>query len=146
MVTRQKIMSDARELLGSRWVHQGRNPPHAIDCGGVVVYIAKKNNLSLFDVTGYGRRPIRTEFEEMFLRGGAIRIPLSEASYGDIILTKIKTFPSHCGIMCRVMDRGGWRPTFIHAYAPYRKVIESPYDNFWKSLTWGALRFPGVED
>lgn len=145
MTTRDKIVADARELLGVPWVHQGRTL-HGLDCGGVVVYVAKKNGLSDFDVTAYGRRPTSDEFIRLFSAGGAIPIQLRHAKHGDIIVTAIKTFPSHCGILGRVLDRGGWRLTLIHAYAPYRKVVESPYDEFWKEKAWGAFRFPGVNE
>jgi cell wall-associated NlpC family hydrolase len=142
---RMKLVKTARSLLGVKWVHQGRTV-HGIDCGGVIVYTLEQNGLMEPDSPTYGRRPREYEFVHTFIRNGAVRIPTHSAIFGDAVLMRIATFPGHCGIITPSRPDGSGPRMFVHAYAPYRKVVESPYDDYWISKTWGAFRLPGVPE
>ena len=134
----------ARTWLGVKWVHQGRTRA-GIDCGGLLYVVADELGLDPVDTAGYGRRPTGDDFEQMILLGGAYKIPREDLRPGDIIATKVVTFPSHAGIVGANTKSYGAPLTLIHAYAPARKVVEGPLDDFWFKRIWGTYRIKGVE-
>lgn len=142
---RMKVVAMARSLIGVKWVHQGRTL-HGLDCGGVLIYSLVQLGMMDMDEPAYGRRPRDYEFVNKFKRHGSTRIPRGVATIGDAVLMSVATFPGHCGLLTPERPDGTGQLFFVHAYAPYKKVVESPYDDYWKSKTWGAFRLPGVPE
>jgi len=129
MITPQDVVTTAREYLGVRWHHQGRN--HAgVDCIGLVVIVAKRLGLIDFDVHGYGRIPdgnrLRSEL-------GRLMVPVYESAPGDVILMRFADEPQHVAI---ATDKG-----IIHSYAQIRKVVEHCVDGIWERRIVASYRF-----
>ena len=133
MATGQDVIEVAREYLGVRWHHQGRNCV-GIDCIGLVFAVAHRLGLSTYHTADYGRLP----------DGQCLRRLLAEhmdftivTQPGDVLLMRIEKQPQHVGIMT---DIG-----IIHAYVQARKVVEHRIDDVWRDRIIAAYAFRGIQ-
>ena len=132
MTTRQDIVTTAREYLGVRWHHQGRNCA-GIDCIGLVIAVTQRLGLSDFDTADYGRIP-----DGARLRAG-LDLQLDRVAVwqpGDVLLMRFEQNPQHVAI---VTDIG-----IIHAHVMMRKVVEHGLDDTWRKRIVGAYSFRGI--
>jgi len=139
VITREQILSAARECLGTPFHHQGRVCKAGLDCIGLMVYIAKKLNLFFYDNTTYSREPMPgiliPELEKVLTR-----VSPEKMKAGDVLvfwMNKKTKFPQHIGICT---DRG-----MIHTWAGVKKVVEHKFSDRWKERLLYVFRFPGVE-
>lgn len=145
MVTRRDICERARyyERLGTRWRHQGRNE-RGIDCVGLLIVIARDLRLVEpdWDYNNYPRKSHPITFLEKF-HEFMDRLPTkASARPGDALIITAGLSVSHTGIIMPP-DRG-W-PTFIHASAAFKKVVEAPLTG-WAKNARIAFAFKGIED
>lgn len=128
------VYAEAQGWLGVRWLHQGRTRL-GIDCAGLVLVVGQSLKLLPGDlnVSNYSRDPTSLEFLQMFSRH-MDRVPLLQATAGDILVFRQRRYPCHCGIL-------GDGEKFIHAYALRRKVVEEYLTDEWLSLRVAAFRF-----
>lgn len=144
-ITRTQIADEARKLIGTPYIHQGRSVESGIDCVGVIVVVA--NNLNYwdgFDYIEYHSRPdpavllreMRDKFDE---------ITVEESQEGDIILLRLPkdAEATHVGILVK----GLYEMTLIHALRDQTTamVVEEPYRRRKKYGVCG-FRFRGVKD
>jgi cell wall-associated NlpC family hydrolase len=134
VITGQDIVNDAREMLGVRWHHQGRNE-YGIDCIGLAIYIAKKRGLSDYDETGYGRLP---ESKRLWLALNAQMDRVKEMQPGDLLLMRFEIEPQHVAFYTG--------DSIIHALTQARKVVEHPLDQLWLSRVVAIFRFRGLSN
>lgn len=139
-VTREQIVAEAREWLGTRWQHQASVKGLAADCIGLVRGVALNLGLlndpeQLRPWMDYGRIPDGAK-----LRQGLDRfmqpVDPAQSMLGDVLLMRFERQPQHVAI---VTDVG-----IIHAYAAARRVVEHGLDAQWRSRIVGAYRWPGV--
>lgn len=135
MTTRADIVAEARQWLGVRWHHQGRNRA-GIDCIGLAIEVAHAFGLSRFDITDYSRQPDPVMMRAL-LAEHMDAIAVASALPGDLLLMRFERDPQHVAIMT---DTG-----IIHAYAQARKVVEHRLDSQWKARIVGAYRYKGIE-
>ncbi|WP_241239021.1 C40 family peptidase [Burkholderia stagnalis] len=135
MVTRADFVAEARTWMHTPFKAQGRIKGVGVDCGGLVVCVAKHFELTQFDVTGYRLRmgPALVAYCEEHMQ----RIPIEWAEPGDVLLFAWNGKPSHIAILTE-------RDYIIHAYAPNREVVEHRLDGIMRSLIFRAYRVPGV--
>lgn len=132
MCTKHDIVIRAREYLGVKWHHQGRN--HAgIDCAGLVICVAHDLGISNFDVTGYDRTP---SGQKMRIMLDANMDRVKDYEPGDVLFMCFEKEPQHLAI---VTDLG-----IIHALAQTRCVVEHRLDSVWKSRVVGAYAYRGL--
>ena len=144
---RQQIVKLARSMLGTRWRHQGRDPVHGIDCGGVIVWVGWERGYipREWDVTRYGRAPDGRSLAQAL---SVYAIPKDWADWkpGDIVLLRQLrgNWPTHMGILT---DHGG-TPYMIHSLVthPARRVVETVFAGFWRSAMVGVYMYKGVPD
>ena len=140
--TRAQIVTAARSYLGTRYVHQGRNPATGLDCAGLLyaVCVAMGSPPERPVAAAYPRRPDgRTLIRE--LETHLVRIPAAEAGPGDVLLFAYRvhpvglatTDPTHLGIL----GDGG----LIHASNARGRVVEEPLGD-WRAIPCRAYRFP----
>lgn len=141
MITRQAIIDEARTWLGVVWRHQGRDR-NGIDCGGLLIGVAKALGASDYDIGNYGKQPDAQNFLRHLEAWGGRRIPLGGALPGDVIAFRDGPFPCHCAI---VTETGGVRH-MIHADRRLKSVVEEPITREWLANRVAAYRFPGVAD
>lgn len=65
MVTREDFVNEARRYIGVKFSHQGRNPSFGIDCGGLVLLVARAFRLSELEELGYASFPTDGRFERL---------------------------------------------------------------------------------
>jgi cell wall-associated NlpC family hydrolase len=132
-MTRDDIVAAARQYLGIRYHHQGRNRS-GMDCAGLIVCVARDLGIALLDQTGYSRVPNGGSLRRA-VEGQAVRV--ATAQPGDILLMRFDGDPQHLAIMT---DHG-----MIHSYAQARRVVEHRIDAEWAKRIVAAYQFPGVE-
>jgi cell wall-associated NlpC family hydrolase len=142
MGVRDRIVEEARAMVGTRYLHQGRLPRSGdnlggIDCCGVPIVIGNKLGLIDFDITDYSRQADYGKFfgyfEEVCDR---VEIPRS----GDIVTLNFED-NLHCGILVFEVDK----IFFIHSSLKWGAVREHEKDRRWLDKCIGFYRFPGVE-
>lgn len=135
MTTRQQIVDEARDWLGTRWFHQGRSRA-GVDCIGLVIRVAHALGLSTFDTADYSRQPDPVRMRAL-LDEHMTKIPVASAQIGDMLLMRFEKEPQHVAI---VTDLG-----IIHAYAQVRRVVEHRLDSVWRARVVAAYQFKGIE-
>ena len=142
MVTRAQVVAEAREWLGTRWMHQQSLKGVACDCIGLVRGVAAQVGLTPPDFeqwpevrqfAGYSRRPdgrLLTALDLFMERN------TGPAQIGDVLLLRFDANPQHVAI---VSDIG-----IIHAHASVRRVVEHRLDSVWQGRVVAAYSFRGL--
>jgi cell wall-associated NlpC family hydrolase len=138
---RNDVVEEARNWIGTRWRHQGRNE-YGIDCAGLIIVVASKFGLQDTNPVNYPRRTNGDMFVTYFEAAGMVRIPYEDRLPGDVILTQDHGLPCHCGFLS--MKHGVEH--YLHGYALRRKVVEEPFDPYWKDRMTHVMRFPKIEE
>lgn len=64
-VTRQDLIEAARRWRGIKFSHQGRSRKTGLDCGGLILVIARELGLSKLEELGYAAFPNNGRFEKL---------------------------------------------------------------------------------
>lgn len=142
MTTREQIVAEAREWIGTRWQHQAAIKGVATDCIGLIRGVGAScgrlpHNLhqlpEVAEFLGYGRTPDGRlpRFLDLFFD------KTSDPQPGDIPLMRFTGEPQHVGILS---DKG-----IIHAYAQVRKVVEHRMDAVWTGRVVAYYTWRGLE-
>lgn len=132
---RQDIVDTARQYLGVKWKHQGRNPESGLDCLGLIVQVAKDLGMNPHDPVDYTKAP---DGKRLMAELNTQLTLVINYQVGDILLMRMGTNPQHLAI---VTETGG----IIHSYANIRKVVEHPLDDEWKRKIVAAFAVPDAE-
>lgn len=150
MATRQQIVTEAREWIGTRFHHQAAIKRVGCDCAGLVrgvgiacgVYPA--DLMSSPEAMPY--KAHRPNLMTNLLKEGcdfvAMPIDFADAKPGDFVLMRFDGVARHLGILGD-SQYGGF--TLIHAYVSMRKVVEHQLDKVWTDRIMAAYAYPGVE-
>lgn len=131
-----EIVTSARTRIDVPYRHQGRGLK--LDCVGLLIDVARELGLTDFDTTAYGRRPNVEEFTRFMRESGCTRLPMEQLAHGDILRMAYDKWPVHTGIFVQ-NDRGF---SVIHAFLPYRKVVEEELtEQIWARVN-AVWRFP----
>lgn len=137
-MTRQQIVTVARNYLGTPFHHQGRLKGKGIDCLGLIVCVCRDLGFDPIDATNY---PWRTDSNLLQQNLGTQLVKVDEAEVGDVMLfwAYDRNIPTHLGFKT---DKG-----LIHAYAHSgaKKVVEIGLDQWWLDRFVAAYQIPGVE-
>lgn len=114
-----EIVQAAREWIGVRWAHLGRNK-YGLDCVGLIIKAGEGAGARVVDIDVYPRRPDGTLITR-FRRQG-IETPVKDSRVGDVLVFTMGRAPCHAGVLA--WHEG--RYTVIHAHAHRRKVMEEP--------------------
>jgi peptidoglycan DL-endopeptidase LytE len=115
-----ELVADAAELLGKPYVWGGQTPEVGFDCSGFIVYLFKKQGISL-------PRTVATIWN--------VGTPVSSLAVGDIVFFDIdQSGPSHAGIY--IGNR-----QFIHSGSSTGVTISSLDNSYWKARYFGAKRY-----
>jgi len=141
-ITPREIVESARAALGTPFRHQGRSAGRALDCAGLIVHVANRNNFAISDREAYPELPngeLEAVLAQHVAAGVIHRIALPEMQPGDVVLMRFEKEPAprHLGIL-------GYDNTLIHAWAITGKVCEHLIDAAWLRRIVGAWRFSGV--
>ena len=136
-MTRDDIITAARDCLGTPFVHQGRIPGRALDCAGLIVAVAQSIGVEYVDQTGYSRSPSGGLLEAA-LDGqpGIMRIAPADRAAGDVLLMRFSGDPQHLAILAGT--------TIIHAWEAPGLVCEHDLTDLWGRRIVRVYRFRGL--
>jgi NlpC/P60 family putative phage cell wall peptidase len=143
MSSAERIVLEARDWLGTPYVHQASTRGAGADCLGLVrgvwrgVFGAEPE-----DVPPYTADWSEPQRDEILWRGAARHLqqkPIAEAAVGDVLLFRMRSssVAKHLGIQSEI----GALPRFIHAYSGHG-VIESPLSRPWARRIAARFAFP----
>lgn len=119
----------ARGWVGVRWRHQGRSRA-GVDCGGLLVMAMRDIGRDMLDKRAYGRVPKDGWLEAAMIANFGAPQGADALGVGSVVVMHFGAGQAdHVGIIGAHPD-GGWR--LIHAYAPWRKVVEHRLDDVWR--------------
>jgi cell wall-associated NlpC family hydrolase len=145
MVTRTKVVEQARSWIGTPYHHQARLKGVGVDCIGLIIGCAWELGLidPSFDIRGYTKNPDGCLME--LARQHMVEVPAESMQIGDVIVLSLITEPQHFGILGNYRHGG---LSIIHAYGAGREscVIETRlmFTTVFKLASIFAL--PGVTD
>ena len=142
MTTRQDVIKETREWIGTRYKHLGRVKGVSVDCVGLIIGVGRALGLSGFDTADYSQLPDPVVMKK-HLDNELIRIELSEAQPGDILWIKWIQSPQHVAIISGRDDEGNQK--MIHAYAEIRRCAEHAISELWRQRVVAAYKYKGVE-
>jgi len=142
------VVDEARQWIGTPWVHQARTRGLGCDCvglvGGVAVALGAVHARwweQEFDLLhgGYaqtpGRQMLRAACDKYMDRvAGA-------AQSGDVMLMRFGPEPQHLAIYARSDDGA---ETMIHAYSPAGRTVEHRINSAWKARIVAVYRLRGI--
>jgi len=130
MSTPADFIAQARALVGTPFMHQGRSR-EGLDCIGLPVLAAQlAGDIDVsWDRTNYPPDPIGWLQPALELRLERV----TTRQPGDILLMRFGQEPQHVGIWTGA--------TMIHAYSRAEKVIEHRLDDRWEKHVIATYRF-----
>lgn len=137
-MTADDIIRTARDVIGARFRHLGRDPANGLDCAGLIVHVAKELDIVHDDLPVYPRLPSGGLLESMLDAQPELERVKGRPNAGDILLMRFGGDPQHLAIL--TADN-----TIVHAWAIARKVCEHDLTDEWRRRIVRAYRFRGVE-
>jgi cell wall-associated NlpC family hydrolase len=135
MIDPEMIVREARKLIGTPFVHQGRAPGAGIDCGGLVVVVADVCGYESKDVPPYSGQPESVDTEAA-LAEFCDEIHVDAAEPGDVVTFLGSNYGSKKAThMAILSDRG-----MIHAWDTARRTIEHAVTKGWQARIHKAFR------
>lgn len=140
-VSKELVVAYAREAIGTPTGHQKRLLGKALDCVGVVLYVADQIGMDVSETANYGRIPNPAEMRAQIDKH-LIRVPITQLQIGDVVWLSVEQDPQHLGIIADYYFGTGF--SLIHAQnaAGVNKVVEHRLDSTWKARIRAAWRFP----
>lgn len=144
-MTRDQIVSAARLLIGTPYLHQGRvpGPQGGTDCIGVPVMVAwmRKIKPLSWNVTGYRRIPDGHSLMARLRAEMGDEVGQEDMQAGDLAVFDWGRYPHHVGIV-GAYHLGGL--SLIHADNVSGKVVEQRLVVAPPIRFVAAFQFPGV--
>lgn len=140
---RAAILAEARELIGTPWVDEGRLKGVACDCIGVPVLVGRARGFVTGEIgdRAYGRLPHGGQLERE-MEKHLDRVPDGEMLAGDVLLMKWRREPMHLGILGNYRHADFTAPfSLIHAALEFGKVVEHRLDEAWAARIVSAWCF-----
>ena len=137
MVSRQQVVTAARQKLGAAFRHQARGP-EAYDCVGLVIKVAHELGLSDFDSKAYTRAPDPVEMREA-LEANLDYVRFCSVLPGDVLWFRAPE-PQHLAIVTQVEPM-----QMVHAFARVSRVVETGVDRFWRGRLVACFRYRGLD-
>lgn len=152
MVCRADLIAEARKYIGAKFGHQGRRRD-VLDCGGVILMVAREKKISELEVLGYASFPNNGRFEEI-LRENTIDLEFEssfphnfsgeELKPGDLISFDYQNDEGirHIAFVTKWDGRSYW---IIHA-TPIYGVAEMPLRHPFSKAKLRGWRIPNLTD
>lgn len=142
--SRAAVVAEARTWLGTKWVHQHRTKGVGVDCGGLVIGVARVLGLVApdMDVNHYARVPDGTSLLA-HCDAWMQRIAVDTIQPGDVLVLRFDTDPQHLAIVADYVHGG---LSIVHALdrAGSGSVIEHRLDPANRARVVAAYSLPGV--
>lgn len=132
------IVRVAKSYVGTPFHHQGRLPHVGLDCGGLLVAIARELKLPVaYDQPNYRMLPDGTFMQR--IAENLDSIPREEVLAGDVgcFWFADPRYVHHCGVFTDV--------GLVHTYTAAGKVVEHAFDFEWENRLDSCWRFRGLD-
>lgn len=136
-VKTNKLIENARSMIGAKWVHQGRSEKE-VDCAGLIAVAAKKAGFNIVDDLRYGRFPDQNYLLEVLKKNGLKIIPKSKAEPGDLFVARYGGNAQHLMLFSKFEND---KIYCIHADSSAGKVVEHPFNKRLFNHICFCLRF-----
>ena len=138
-MTLDRILTAARQCLGTPFRHQGRRVGVGLDCAGVAVHVATQLGHEVIDLPAYGRTPAHGQLEALLEAQPCLRLiddlPCgAKARPGDLLLMRFASDPQHLAILTD-------QQTIVHAYESVGACCEHRLSPTWASRIVRVYRF-----
>lgn len=152
-MTKELFIKEARKYIGTRFAHQGRNIKVGIDCGGLILIIARTLNLSDLEYLGYADFPNNGKFEELLTEHADYlnfeskyphRFDGTEFTPGDLLSYDYNNGEGtrHLAIVTHWDGKRFWVIDAIPEYG----ISEHPFSHPFSMATVKAWRVRGLTD
>ena len=142
---RNRIITEAREWIGTPYHHQAMVKGVGCDCAGFVVGVGIRTGaLSMTDkeiasYSGYGRIPnpnyMRKNMERFLFE-------IDDPKTGDIVLIQWRhNMPMHLAILSEYKNRR----TIIHSYRDSGGVVEHNFNDLWDNKVHSFWRYGEID-
>lgn len=146
MTTHAQVVAEARDWIGTPYIHQASLKHVGADCIGLIIGVARCLGMPLATVfdrdvrfKGYGRPPnprLLLQACDIYLD----RIEIEQALPGDIALGRVEIDPQHFGILSSI------DPLYIiHSYTQVGKVTENGVNEKMQKYVLRMYRYKGIE-
>jgi NlpC/P60 family putative phage cell wall peptidase len=137
MISRTEVIAEARRWIGTPYQHQARCLGAGVDCGGLVLEVARALDVFHAEYSDYGQLPhkglIRALCDRHLER-------IDEAEPGCVLLIAFLPGPGQEQHLAIMTDTG----TIVHAYANVGACVEHRYSKAWQARVRQFYRYPGV--
>ena len=146
-IARQTVIDTARLQIGTPWVHRGRTPGLALDCVGLVTFVADQLGIEYRDLLGYSEFPQGAKHTSTLNK-------VLVSTYVDLQIGQVvvcwyakRKLAAHIGIISEQFVGPEKAPelTIIHSFKESKMVVEQPLSPFWSRRLLASYDFPGVE-
>lgn len=138
MISSEDVIAAARECIGTKFWHQGRQAGIGLDCAGVAVHVAQRISVKYLDVAGYGHTPAGGQLERTLEEQPCLRrVMLNDRQPGDLLLMRFASDPQHIAICAG--------DTVIHAYEAVGTCCEHRLSSMWAARIVRVYRFVEAE-
>ncbi len=131
------MVAEARRWIGTPYQHQARCHGVGVDCGGLILEVARALDIFHAEYSDYGPLPhkgfIRTLCNRHLER-------IAEVEPGCVLLIAFLPGPSQEQHLAIMTDAG----TIVHAYSNVGACVEHRYSLAWRSRVRQVYRYPGV--
>lgn len=137
-IQRERLVEEARMLVGVPFQHAGRNA-YGLDCVGLLVVATRNADMDVYDNAAYSP-VVDSDYMLAELEHAATPLPIEEPLRpGDVLLFKVGRHPQHLGLVSAAPGDGSiW---VIHAYQTVGKVVETRLDVTWLSRIVGRYEW-----
>lgn len=139
--TAADVVSAARSLLRTPWVHQGRHELAGLDCIGLLVVIGRRLGCDVPDDAAYGRVPngeqLLSEMRRYLLAEPVGTPPRA----GHMVALRVGLNPHHVGVIADYRHGG---LSLIHGNSKAGGVVEHRLTPDWAAAIVELYRVPGV--
>lgn len=158
-LTPELVISTARTMMGTKYVHGGRHPKLGLDCTGLPAATATMIDYPFVDVTNYSPIPDGQLLDHLRRNGDEVPvtrmprrerrtglIPVDDLRPSDLVafwLDHTSRVAQHVAILTHypggLFDLG-----MIHVYSHVEKVVEHALDREWRYRMLAAFRWRGM--
>lgn len=142
-MTRDDIIAEAREWIGTPWIHQASCKGAGADCIGLIAGVAAACGspeaarfLSTPNWRNYGRNP-DPAFMYSVCDDLMNRVPVADMRLADVLVFRCGKHPMHFGLAT-------YAGKMIHAWLKARMVREHELDAGWRSEIVRVYRMRGI--
>lgn len=131
MPTPEAIITEARDWLGTPFIHQGRVKGVGVDCGGLLIGVARACGVEVPEPPAYSMSPDPGVIGYL-LAMYCTPVRRTELAPADVLLFSFAGEPRHVGL---ATGNG-----VIHAWAKPGRVVEHRLDACWLNRLRGVYR------